>query len=377
GAASGGGQGAHGPVQIMTRQLRGMCHLGHSVLRRFYVESSDRKSDHEHLWRELNVSSDVVAIDHTMKVAMKSKISGQRVFNIRATVFGNNQQCPMLSAFTSTTSFDDPALKRGCDALIQSLRQKFGEDAKFKVCYVDNPNRDGKGATRLLRLPSCIPEELQFRFSGHIDVVKEEQEVDDAVAKLRSDAAVSNLDPVKVVGFDMEWHAPRVRGVGPGRTALIQVCSSAGYCAVFVMAGLDQVPSGLWALLQDPTIKKVGNNISGDATKLCKDFPGLEGEFTNYSELISLTSRPEEKRTLGDLVAMVSDKEMDKGLGEGALADWSAPALTDEQLLYAANDAYAGLLVWGVLEKQKADLLGSLGQEEPTRSSTGLELAGG
>ncbi|CAM9585769.1 unnamed protein product, partial [Ectocarpus fasciculatus] len=371
GAAGGGVGGAHGPVQVMTRKARGMCCLGHGVLRRFYIEHSDRKADFEHLWRELNVSSDVVAIDHTMKVFMKSKISGQRVFNARATVFGNKQLCPLLSLFVSTTSFDDPAMKLGCDALYQSFKDKFGDKAEFKVCYVDNPNRDAKGAARLLRLPSCVPVERQFRFTGHIDILRKEEEVDKAVARLRSDAAVSKIDSARVVGFDMEWHAPRVRGVSPSRTALIQICSSAGFCAVFVMADMVEVPSGLRDFLQDPTIKKVGNNISGDVTKLCKDFPDLEGSFANYSELTSLTSRPETKRSLAELVAMVSDKEMDKDLGEGALADWSSPELTDEQLLYAANDAYAGVLVWSVLEKQRATLLKNLGQSEPERSEAG------
>lgn len=90
--------------------------------------------------------------------------------------------------------------------------------------------------------------ENQFRFSGKIDIVRTEEE---------ANAAVLELASVGVVGFDMEWHAPRVRGVRPGRTALIQICSSGGYCAIFSMADLGTLPDSLRALLCNRDIKKV------------------------------------------------------------------------------------------------------------------------
>lgn len=99
--------------------------------------------------------------------------------------------------------------------------------------------------------------ELQFCFDGEVDVVSNEEQVEAAVTRLRDDAAAGHLDSAKVVGFDMEWHAPRVRGISPSKTALIQVCSSAEYCAVFLVAVLDEVPASLWAFLRDRTVKKV------------------------------------------------------------------------------------------------------------------------
>ena len=113
---------------------------------------------------------------------------------------------------------------------------------------------------------------------------------------------------------------------------------------------------------------QVGNNITGDARKLHKDFPELEGKVANFCELTSLTPQPQARCSLGELVTRTSGKEMDKDLGEGARADWTAYPLSRNQLLYAATDAYAGHLVWTVLEKQKASMLGSLGQKEPARS---------
>ncbi|CAN0474606.1 unnamed protein product, partial [Laminaria digitata] len=139
----------------------------------------------------------------------------------------------------------------------------------------------------------------------------------------------------------------------PGKTALIQICSSAKYCAVFLIEALGKVPASLWAFLRDPNFRKVGNNISGDVKKILKDFPELEGEVANYCELRTLTSRPQSRCSLAELVNMVSGKELDKGLGGGALSDWSNPDLSADQLLYAASDAFAGQVVWRVLEERQ------------------------
>jgi len=99
--------------------------------------------------------------------------------------------------------------------------------------------------------------ELLFSFNGTIDIVRNEEEADAAVAKLRKDATASKLDlDVKGAGMDMEWHAPRVRGISPSKICLVQICTSAGYCAVFLVAKMGGVPKSLWAILQDGTIRK-------------------------------------------------------------------------------------------------------------------------
>jgi len=48
-------------------------------------------------------------------------------------------------------------MKLGCEAIRKNFRERCGEAGTFELCYVDNPNRDGKGAARLLDLPSHIP----------------------------------------------------------------------------------------------------------------------------------------------------------------------------------------------------------------------------
>jgi len=73
-------------------------------------------------------------------------------------------------------------------------------------------------------------------------------------------------------------------------------------------------------------------------------------------ELESLTSRPKAQPSLAQLVKMVSGKHLDKDLGDGALTDWTADQFSDDELAYAAADAYASLYVWQELERRHADL---------------------
>lgn len=119
---------------------------------------------------------------------------------------------------------------------------------------------------------------------------------------------------------------------------------------------------------------QVGNNINADVKKLCNDFPDQEGEIANYSELTSLTSRPRGRRSLAELVTMVTGKEMDKDLGEGARSDWSNPDLSHDSLMYAITDALGGLVVWQGLEQKKKGIsrsLGSLGTTEAASNTQG------
>lgn len=96
-------------------------------------------------------------------------------------------------------------------------------------------------------LPPALVED-QFRFTGEIDFVRNREEADAAALKLNS---------AKVVGLDMEWHTPRVRGIFPSKTSLIQICSGADYCALFSMTHFDEMPASLRDLLQNGDVKKV------------------------------------------------------------------------------------------------------------------------
>ncbi|CAN0476261.1 unnamed protein product, partial [Scytosiphon promiscuus] len=152
----------------------------------------------------------------------------------------------------------------------------------------------------------------------------------------------------------MEWYAPRLKNVSPSRTSLIQMCSSADYCAVFARGAFDELPASLRTFLCNADILKVGNNIQGDFKKLHKDFSDLNGLAGPYAELTSfLPQQPAKKHSLADLVFIFTGMKMDKDLGGGALANWAKSELSAAQLQYAVNDASAGRVVYEALLLKK------------------------
>ncbi|KAF8604769.1 hypothetical protein BDV93DRAFT_605703 [Ceratobasidium sp. AG-I] len=73
-----------------------------------------------------------------------------------------------------------------------------------------------------------------------------------------------------VVGFDMEWTVDEVTKEQE-KTGLIQVSDEASILLIQI-SSMKEFPSKLKDLITSPTIIKVGVNISGDMTKLVKDF---------------------------------------------------------------------------------------------------------
>lgn len=91
-------------------------------------------------------------------------------------------------------------------------------------------------------------DELRFSFSGEMSLVRTQEGAEAAILKLRL---------AKVVGFDMEWYAPRVRGVSASKTAVIQICGSPDFCALFAMGYFEELPCCLKDFLCDANILKV------------------------------------------------------------------------------------------------------------------------
>lgn len=64
-----------------------------------------------------------------------------------------------------------------------------------------------------------------------------------------------------MVGFDLEW--PFSFQTGPGKTALIQMCSSANEQMVYMLhvTALPKLPAVLIKLLSHPKVRIAGVNI--------------------------------------------------------------------------------------------------------------------
>ncbi|KAK1341832.1 hypothetical protein QTO34_016583 [Cnephaeus nilssonii] len=148
---------------------------------------------------------------------------------------------------------------------------------------------------------------------------------------LSEDISMS-LSDGDVVGFDMEW--PPIYSKGKlSRVALIQLC-------------------GLKMLLENEAIKKVGVGIEGDQWKLLRDFDIKLKSFVELTDVANEKLRSTETWSLNGLVKHLFGKQLlkDKSI---RCSNWENYPLTEVQKLYAATDAYAGLIIY-----QKLQILG-------------------
>ncbi|XP_075060702.1 bifunctional 3'-5' exonuclease/ATP-dependent helicase WRN isoform X2 [Mixophyes fleayi] len=146
------------------------------------------------------------------------------------------------------------------------------------------------------------------------------------------------------IGFDIEY--PVVYTMGKtGRVSLIQLCVSERECYLFHIASMTSFPKGLKRLLEDDSVKKVGVGIEGDKWKLLTDFDlSLKG-FVELTDLANQKVKCKEKWSLNGLVKHFFNKQLLKD-NSVRCSRWDRWPLSDDQRMYAASDAYAGLLVY-------------------------------
>ncbi|MBZ3878521.1 Werner syndrome ATP-dependent helicase-like protein [Sciurus carolinensis] len=161
-----------------------------------------------------------------------------------------------------------------------------------------------------------------------------------------------NLSDGDVIGFDMEW--PPVYNKGKlSRVALIQLCVSESKCYLFHISSMAVFPQGLKMLLENKAIKKAGVGIEGDQWKLLRDFDIKLKSFVELTDVANEKLKCIETWSLNGLVKHLFGKQLlkDKSI---RCSNWSNFPLTEDQKLYAATDAYAGLIIY-----QKLDILGN------------------
>ncbi|XP_054556820.1 bifunctional 3'-5' exonuclease/ATP-dependent helicase WRN isoform X3 [Talpa occidentalis] len=172
-----------------------------------------------------------------------------------------------------------------------------------------------------------------------------------------------SLSDGDVVGFDMEW--PPIYNKGNlGKVALIQLCVSESRCYLFHVSLTSVFPQGLKMLLENESIKKAGIGIEGDQWKLLRDFDIKLNGFVELTNVANGKLKCIETWSLNALVKHILGKQLlkDKSI---RCSNWNNFPLTEDQKLYAATDAYAGLILY-----QKLQVLGdamqmfALNQEE-------------
>ncbi|XP_010590770.2 bifunctional 3'-5' exonuclease/ATP-dependent helicase WRN isoform X1 [Loxodonta africana] len=158
-----------------------------------------------------------------------------------------------------------------------------------------------------------------------------------------------SLSDGDVIGFDMEW-PPVYSNAKLSRVALIQLCVSESRCYLFHISSMSVFPQGLKMLLENEAIKKAGVGIEGDQWKLLRDFDIKLKSFVELTDVANEKLKCTETWSLNGLVKHLLNKQLlkDKSI---RCSNWNNFPLTEDQKLYAATDAYAGLIIYRKLEK--------------------------
>ncbi|XP_060237578.1 bifunctional 3'-5' exonuclease/ATP-dependent helicase WRN [Meriones unguiculatus] len=226
-----------------------------------------------------------------------------------------------------------------------SLQRKFPE-------WMSEQNK--RGATEEKKAciqKSVLEDDLPFlEFTGSVVYSYEASD-----CSFLSEDISMRLSDGDVIGFDMEW-PPIYKQGKRSKVAVIQLCVSESKCYLFHVSSMSVFPQGLKVLLENKSIKKAGVGIEGDQWKLLRDFDIKLESFVELTDVANEKLKCAETWSLNGLVKHVLGKQLlkDKSI---RCSNWSNFPLTEDQKLYAATDAYAGLIIY-----QKLESLGDTGQ---------------
>ena len=183
--------------------------------------------------------------------------------------------------------------------------------------------------------------------------------------RAESEAAARMMLDEPILGFDQEWKSHYSPGI-KSNVSLIQLASETTIALFHIALHEGSTPDELMApslrrILESPGITKTGVAVlSADGRRLKKYFrlsPRGLLELSHLHNLVTYTESNEpakiNKKMIG-LAALTKNwlggLEMHKG--KVRTSDWSKP-LDQEQIEYAAADAYAGYMLFRVMDEKR------------------------
>jgi ribonuclease D len=172
-------------------------------------------------------------------------------------------------------------------------------------------------------------------FEGKIHLIEKVEQLTDAVNYLKTQT---------ILGFDTETRPSFKKGQNH-HVALLQL--STADQAFLIRTNLIGLSPGLIKVLATPSILKIGAAIRDDIKILQKVTPFKPGGFVELQEMVKLYGI--ENFSLKKLAAIVAGVRISKSQ---RLTNWEAPALTEQQQIYAATDAWIAYVIYTGLTQQ-------------------------
>ena len=162
----------------------------------------------------------------------------------------------------------------------------------------------------------------------------------------QADQAMRELAGVRVLGFDTESKPTFAKGEVSDGPHLVQL-ATANKAWVFQLHDLN-CRARLAELLASHPSLKVGFGLGDDRRRIRSK---LGVEACGVVDLNAVFHAQGHRKDIGvkTAVALTFNRRFLKS-GKAATSNWGARALTQHQLLYAANDAYAAVRVFEALE---------------------------
>jgi len=155
-------------------------------------------------------------------------------------------------------------------------------------------------------------------------------------------AAVAHLISAKLVGFDTESRPTFAKGEVSDGPHVVQFASE--HKAYIFQLSNPESHNPLMYLLATEEIKKIGFDLGSDRKLLLKKFEVLPRGLVDMRQAFKKQGYRE---TVGirAAVAIVFNQQFHKSK-HVTMSNWGSSVLSSNQLLYAANDAYAALRVY-------------------------------
>ncbi|KAK4435835.1 Werner Syndrome-like exonuclease [Sesamum alatum] len=190
----------------------------------------------------------------------------------------------------------------------------------------------------------------EIKFGGRTIYSRTVEEVERAAEELLQFVEVKRRKEGQCIfGLDIEWRPTFRRGVAPGKAAVLQICGENSCCYVLHIIH-SQIPKSLQRLLEDQTSLKVGVAIANDAAKILQDYNISIKTLEDLSDLANRKFGGEPKRwSLSTLTEMLTCRQLPKP-NKIRLGNWEVEVLSQEQLNYAATDAYISWYLYQALK---------------------------